>query len=128
MGTIELYMYSNENNNGVWGLTEIASNDYGLCHVFLTSGIDINAKAYAVVGQGDYPTVGQARDTAPLEIKNLLNILPVQEKDWISTIIFQTVTSYGNAVKSRIRTNEIGGDWLDWRQYDYKDFSKAITE
>lgn len=117
-------MVFNENDGGTWQLTEIGSNDYGLCHIFLTSGIGKKGQAFAVVGQGDYGTLGQARTAAPIEIKELISVLPVQEKDWIATVILQTVTSYNNAVKSRIRTNDIGTDWLDWRYWDYKDFIK----
>lgn len=120
-------MAFNENVGGTWQISEIANNDFGLCHVFYTSGEGIKGQAFAVMGQNDYLNIVQARQGASTEIKTLLSILPVQEKDWVSTLIFQTSDGYSNGVKARLRENDLGGDWLDWRFYDYKDFTKAVT-
>lgn len=121
-------MAYNQNVAGTWQLTEIANNDFGLCHIFCTSGPNTTGRVYAVMGQNDYGNALTARQGAKVEIKNLISVLPTEEKDFIATLIFQTSDGYGNAVKSRLRVNDLGEDWLDWRLYDYKDFNKAVTE
>lgn len=116
-------MAFNELTGGNWQISEVSNNQYALCHVFATSGIGVDGEYYAVMGQGDYTTQNQARLGASTEIKTLLSVLPVQEKDWIGTVIFQT-GAYGNDVNSRIRPTDLGADWTDWRFWDYKDFIK----
>ena len=117
----------NQLTGGVWQLTELTNRDYVLCHVFATSGSDINGKYFAVIGQNDYLTGGQAKSGASTEIKTLLNILPVQEKDWIATVIFQTSDVYVNSIKARVQPDDNGNSWTDWRWWDYKDFLKDTS-
>ena len=116
-------MAFNELLVGNWQISEVSNNQYALCHVFASSGIDVNGNYYSVMGQGDYITQNAARLGASTEIKTLLSVLPVQEKDWIGTVIFQT-GAYGNDVNSRVRPTDLGADWTDWRWWDYKDFQK----
>lgn len=117
----------NEDVGGVWQISEVNNNDFVFYHIFITSGPDTTGKVYAIMGQNDYLTRTEARREAQNEIRNLLNILPVQEKDWIATVIYQTSDGYANAVKGRVidTGTTTNPDYLDWRFHDYKDFVRA---
>ena len=108
-------MTYNQESSGTWSLTEIGNNDFGLCHVYASN--DLNSGGMlALVGQGEYNTIGQARSGATTEINSIsLGALPGLEMRAIGTIIFQTSNSYGNGVRSRVRSNDTGDDWIDWR-------------
>lgn len=104
----------NQLTGGNWQLTEVANNDFVLCHIFATTNITDNMIAF--MGQGDYPTRGQARDGAEIEINNLVtNQIIFPEYKAIATVIFQT-GSYGNAVNGKIVSTEDGYDFVDWRK------------
>jgi hypothetical protein len=104
----------NELTGGVWTQTEVANNDFVLAHVFALN--DIRNGLIAIQGQSDYTTLGRARDGALVELNALiLNGLPFKEFKPICTIIYQTGNGYDNAVKARVRTNNDGGNYIDWR-------------
>lgn len=105
----------NELTGGAWQLTTVVNNDFVLCHVFAINGIDTEDRQIAFIGQADYQTVSAARTGAEIEISNLLLQIPVPEIVPLATVIYQTSTGYANAVKSRIRTTDDGGDYVDWR-------------
>lgn len=105
----------NEFTGAVWQQTEIANNDFGLAHIFATNSL--TEPIVAVQGQGDYLTLSQAREGANVELTNLVTDgLAFQEYVPIATIIFQTSNGYSNDVKSRIRSTDTGGDYIDWRE------------
>ena len=104
----------NEWTGTTWQQTEIANNDFGLCHLFATN--DTNQPMISVQGEGDYLTLGQAREAAPTEISNLITTgLPFQEFTPIASVIYQTSNGYSNTVKSRIRTTDTRDDYIDFR-------------
>jgi hypothetical protein len=100
------------NNNGA--LTEVTNGDFVFVHVFAINTLTNNV--VAVMGQNKYSTISTARDNALIEINTVkLDGLPSKEMVPIGTIIFQTNDTYTNAVKARIRTTDIGENYVDWR-------------
>ena len=108
-------LWWNEWTGSTWQLTEVDNNDFVLCHVFAINGIAGRDQQIAIIGQGEYNTVGQARAGATTEISTILTQLPVEEMIPIASIIYQTSTGYSNAVKARTRTTDTGEDFVDWR-------------
>jgi hypothetical protein len=106
----------NEFTGGAWQQTEVANNDYVLAHIFATN--DIENPIIAIQGQATYATVVTARQGATEEIANLVTAgLPFAEFVPIGTIIFQTANAYGNTVKGRIRTTDLGANYVDFRKF-----------
>lgn len=106
----------NENTGATWQLTESSANDFVLMHYFATN--DINNPVIGVVGQSTYLTVAAARAGAITELQtlnfgDLAELTP--EFVALATVIFETRTSYGNAVQSRVRSTDTGADYIDWR-------------
>jgi hypothetical protein len=106
----------NENVGGTWQLTEVTNNKFFLIHVFHINDINVNNGYIAVMGQAQYDTISAARAGANTEINNL-NFAGLPFVEWvpIGSIIGQTSDSYTNSVKTRIRTNDLGGNYVDWR-------------
>lgn len=106
----------NEYTGGAWQLTEIADGKFVLSHIFATG--DITHPIIGIVGQADYGNIPAARTGATEEINNLL-LGPLSsllaEIRPIGTVIFQTNDTYTSGVHSRIRTNDEGDDYVDWR-------------
>jgi hypothetical protein len=99
------------------GLVEVANTDFVNCHVVATSGQDENGTFFAIVGQQSYNTVNDAREGAESEINALiLSGLAVQEFKFIGTVIFETNNGYTNAVKGRVRSTDLGDDYIDFRR------------
>ena len=106
----------NEFTGGVWQLTEVTANDFVLMHYFASP--DIEEPIFGIVGQAEYATVALARAGAEVELTNLqVGPLDVLSPEYlpIATVIFETKTTYSNAVKSRTRTTDTGADYIDWR-------------
>ena len=106
----------NQLSGGSWGLSVVGNNNFVLCHVFSINGESNNERMVAFIGQNQYTTIPSARAGAAIEIAGIRDLLPVQEKVPIGTIIFQTSDGYANAVKGRVRTNDEGFAYTDWRQ------------
>lgn len=105
----------NEWTGTTWQTTEVGNNDFVLYHIFAVNDDDDSRKVISVMGQNDYPTVGQARSGASTEIASILTQYPFEEVVPVGTIIFQTSTGYANTVQSRVRSNDDGDDYTDWR-------------
>jgi len=68
------------------------------------------------MGQNGYSNRGSARSGAKVEVHSLvLDQLLFPEIRPIATIIYQTKTSYGNAVNARVVSTDEGDDYIDWR-------------
>ena len=107
----------NEWTGAVWQLTEVANNDFVLAHLYAIN--DINDGYCIIIGQESYATVPAAREGAATELLRLeTDGLPTVEFKSVGTLILQTSSSYSNAVKSRVRTTDEGGDYIDWRLVD----------
>ena len=105
----------NEFTGATWQLTTVSNNDFVLCHVFAVNGPTGEDQIIAFVGQGEYPTSGQARAGAEIEIGTILTVIPVQEIIPLGTVIFQTSNGYDNDVRARVRSTDTGDDYVDWR-------------
>jgi hypothetical protein len=107
----------NAGGAGVWGLSEVASTEYVLTHLFATG--DVEHPIIGIIGQDDYPTLAQAQDGALVELRDLqlgdLTSLTLEFRA-IATLIFQTQNGYANSVKSRIRSTAEGDPYIDWRR------------
>jgi len=104
----------NEFTGATWQLTEVSNNDFFLMHLYATD--DLNDGYFFIVGEQEYTTIGNARVGAPSEIFTIeTEGLPVVEYKSVATFILQTSNGYSNAVKSRVRTNDEGNDYIDWR-------------
>jgi hypothetical protein len=77
---------------------------------------DIDEPIIAIQGQAVYSTIGQARLGSEDELANL-NLLgaPAQEFTALYTLIFQSSDTYSNDPQARIRSTDLGDDYVDWR-------------
>ncbi|GAG94767.1 unnamed protein product, partial [marine sediment metagenome] len=106
----------NQFTGGAWQLTEVTTNQYTLSHILATNNQD--EPVIVIMGQSDYATKNAARAGAEVEIQNLVwgalgSLTP--EFVPIATVIFQTKSSWGNAVKSKVVSTDTGDDYVDWR-------------
>ena len=104
----------NEYTGGIWQLTEVGNNNFVLIHYFASN--DIDYPIVGICGQTEYTTIIAAREGALTEINSLITTgLPLVEFKAVATVIFQTSTAYSNTPKARVRTDDVGEDWTDWR-------------
>jgi hypothetical protein len=100
------------NNSGTQA--EVPNNALVCAHMFAINSLD--QKCIPIQGQTFYNNIVAAREGAITEIKTLqLAGLPSKEFKAIGTVIFQTSDSYTNAVKARIRSTDLGDDYVDFR-------------
>lgn len=105
----------NQNNGGTWQQTEVTSGQYVLAHIYAIN--DINNPIIAVQGQQTYGNIPAAREGAETEIVNLATEgLPFAEAVAIGSVIYQTRTSYSNAVQALVRTTDTGANYVDFRR------------
>jgi hypothetical protein len=99
-------------------LEEVSNNNFLLMHLFATD--DIEHPMIWVVGQAIYTTLALARAGADAEI-NQISLAAIgglsNEMLPVATVIIQTSNSYANAVKSRVRSTDIGASFVDWRRF-----------
>lgn len=104
----------NQWTGATWTLTEVGNGDYVLTHLFATN--DSSQEVIGVLGQNTYATVVTARAGAKTEMNDLIVAgMPFEEFVPIATIIYQTKTTYTNAVKARIVSTDEGDDYIDFR-------------
>ncbi len=111
--------YYNEWTGSTWQLTEVPlDGDFVLMHIFATN--DPDQPLVSIMGQNQYTSVGAARAAAPTEIFQMeLDGLPTPEYKSLYSIIFQTNDgAYTNQVHSRIRPDDNGNAFQDWRLKD----------
>lgn len=111
------YAYYNEWTGATWQRTEAGNNNYVLAHIYACPGVNETSGYYlAIMGQGDYTTINAARLGAETELFDLdFGSLPSVELFPVATMIFQTSSTYSNAVASRLRSTDLGDDYIDWR-------------
>jgi len=113
-GTDATRIAYNQFTGGAWQLTEVTNNDFVLCHIFVTTEKD--HPLIAVMGQEIYTTKTRARNGAKIELLSLIiNDILFPEIHPIATVIFQTNTSYANAVNGKIVSTDDGDAFIDWR-------------
>lgn len=97
-----------------WQLTEVTNLNFVLMHYFATT--DIINPIIGVVGQAIYLSQATARAGANQEISNILELskLLSTEKRALGTVIYQTSGAYANVPKGRIRTTDIGENYVNW--------------
>jgi hypothetical protein len=103
----------NQFTSGAWQLTEISNGNYGIMYIAVIPSI-ISAKRWiAIMGENEYNTLNNARNASAIAPN--FGILPFQEIKIVGAVIFQTSSSYTNAVKSRIRSLDTNTKYFDWR-------------
>lgn len=106
----------NEWTGATWQLTEANSGNYVLYHYYATN--DTRHPIVGIPGQAQYSSLANAQAAAPNEINELstgqLELLG-PEIIPIATVIWETRTSFTNAVSARTRPTEDGNDYIDWR-------------
>ena len=103
----------NQNNLGVWQLTEIANNDFGICYAFVCPSIDNSKKWFIILGTDSYSNVNNAREAA--SILPDLGVLPFKEYKLVAGFIYKTSNSYANSVKSKIVSIDGISPFIDFR-------------
>lgn len=105
-------LYYNQNVAGTWQLTEVSDRDYVLYHIFAINGQDQGL--ISIMGQNEYSTAGDARNGANTEISNIVSSLPFAEFIPVGTVIYQTRSSYANAVQAKIVLTDTGDNYVPW--------------
>ena len=114
----------NEFTGGAWQQTEVGNNNFVLSHIFATN--DINEPIVSIQGEAQYSTLGTARLGATTEINDITaNGLGFEEFVPIGTVIYQTSTSYSNTPKARVRTTDLGDNYVDFRGSELSPSSSA---
>lgn len=104
----------NQITGGSGALIEVSSGNFVLAHVFTTNDTDRPYGCF--VGQNEYLTRSDARDGAEVEIQDLFTLgIPLAEIKFLGTQIIETRDSYSNSAKSRFRSTNDGGDYVDLR-------------
>jgi len=112
----------NEFTGGAWQQTEVTNNDFVLAHIFAVNDASVgNARRFiAIQGEAAYNNLTLARAGATTEINSVVTTgLPFVEFVPLGTIIYQTGDGYSNPVKSRIRTTDLGEDYVDLREFRF---------
>lgn len=99
-------------SGGTWSLAEVANNSFVLVHLFATN--DVNNPVVGIQGINTYVSVSGARTGATEEIGQLVG-LPFAEFLAIGSVIYETANSYLNVPKARIRSTDLGGNYVDFR-------------
>lgn len=119
-GTVAGRVMWNELTGGSWQLTEVSSNNqFVLAHVYAIPGLNPSTgNLVALVGQGEYANVTQARDAAQAESQSLaLDGLPSLEFVLVATLIVKTNATWSNTPKAAFVTADAtGSDYVDWRE------------
>ena len=102
----------NEFDGNEWSQQEAEDGWFVLAHILITN--DLNGKVIVVQGVGQYDSIGQATTEAQRQLIDF-DGLPFQEMIPVATLVYETRSSYTNAVKSRLRTNDLGYPFIDWR-------------
>lgn len=105
-------MQYNQFTGSTWQLTEATSGNYVYMHVYATN--DINWKPVAITGIAQYSTLAAAEAAFGDEINAINPVFGAAEYIPIASILFQTKSSFTNAVKSAIVQVD-GNDYVDWR-------------
>lgn len=102
----------NQYTGGAWTLTQVANSDYVLVHFFATN--DKENGVFGIQGIQTYNSAASARIGANAEISSLSG-LPFAEFVPIGSVIFQTATSFGNAIQARVFPTDTGANYVDFR-------------
>ena len=103
----------NQNNAGTWQLTELGSNDYNITYIYATTGL--TTQYFGVISQKTYSSLNDAREG--VKVPPDLGALPSAEYKLIGAILFQTASSYTNAVKTKIvAIDDAGTTYQDFRR------------
>ena len=110
----------NQWTGATWTLTEIGNTNFVLTHYFVTT--DVNEPVIGIHGQNTYSTKNAAQTGATTEINELQGTTDLLDPEHapLFTVIWQTATGYGNAVKGRIVSTDDGGDYIDFRGHAYR--------
>lgn len=104
----------NEYTGGIHHISEVSNNNFVLVHLAATN--DVSGDPIIIMGQNQYASVALARAGANTEVNDLsLGVLPDPEIKFIATVIFECRDAYTNDVNARVRTNDLGGTYVDWR-------------
>lgn len=112
----------NENTGVVWQLTEVGQGNYVLSHIVATN--DIYNPIVIFLGQATYNTLALAEAGATTEASNFRDLALILGAEFklLGTVIYQTASTYGNAVKSRVQkppSTATGVNWIDQRTAKY---------
>lgn len=101
--------------SGVRGLIEAESGKFVTCHIAVTN--DASRPYIGFMGQVQYNGVSEARGLIIDEIKSFYaQGLPMQELQFLGTLLIQTSDTFTNSVKSRTLSIDTGVYYVDLRQ------------
>lgn len=101
----------NEFTGGAWQLTEVGEGHFVLMHFYATN--DINHPVVAILGSSTYTTAENAKNGVNEEVALWMG-MPFAEFTPIGAVIYQTSSSYTNAVKARVVSTS-SGSYIDMR-------------
>jgi hypothetical protein len=102
----------NQYTGGAWTLTQVANSAFVLVHFFATN--DKESGVVGIQGIQTYNSISSARIGANEEISSLSG-LPFAEFVPIGSVIFETASSFSNAIKARVLQTDTGANYVDFR-------------
>lgn len=114
----------NKNDSGTWGLQAVTDGNYVLGHIVST-----NDHLHSVIlGQNEYTTISEAQQAAANELSSLYLVgLPLEDWMFVATVIYQSNSTYANAMKGRVVEVSTGVDFIDWREKKLNSTAGAPT-
>lgn len=108
-------LFFNEFTGGAWQLSEAGQGNFLHYHVFWVNGLNgTSPQNIMIMGQAEYGSAAAARTGLADEISDILTMFPQEETVPVATVLYQTRTTYGNAVMARTRVNADGEDYTSW--------------
>lgn len=105
----------NQYTGSTWATTEVNQGDFFLVHIVATT--DVSTPIISILGQATYSTTNLAQAGATTEvgsIQGVLNLIGTEYK-MLGTVIYQTATTYANAVKARVVRTADAANYIDLR-------------
>lgn len=104
----------NLNTAGTYSLATVDDNDHVLCHIFTANDNDGSKIIRSLVGLAQYGTAELATTGCIGEINTIKGLLPNSEEwVWIGSLIYNTKSTYANAVSARVVSTSEGDDYID---------------
>jgi len=105
--------YYNQYTGGAWQKTQVTSGYFVLYHIAALGGQTDGL--ISLMGQNQYSSIADAKTGANNEIANMIGLSKTSVYIPIGTFILECKDNFGNSVKARIVSVDVGVPYKDWR-------------